>query len=202
MRVSTRVEDGELVLEVKLPELNLELRFTKQELAKIIKDLTEFTAKNANPMESLTSPSENISEGSKDGCFLEIGSGEEPFSNKLVPVDNSVDKSPPKTKRGRPPFQAPTLEQARIYCHAYCKEKNYNVSSDWIDNQAEQIWSWYESVGWTRQRKKMQNWKLAFAGWILREMAKREKGNGRKRHTAYDEVVEGLRNWRRDDLDR
>lgn len=67
-------------------------------------------------------------------------------------------------------FKKPTVEEIK----AYCQEKSYQVD-------AENFYTYYESVGWKRGKTPMKSWKMTLANWhrnaLKWEKEQREKSS-------------------------
>lgn len=76
-----------------------------------------------------------------------------------IEIDSSASTT---TKRKR--FEKPTLSEIK----EYCIERNNNID-------AEEFYSYYESIGWKVGKNPMKNWKFAVITWEKRENKNKSK---------------------------
>ena len=80
------------------------------------------------------------------------------LKNKML--EENIPANNPKRKR----FVKPTVEEVR----QYCIERNNNID-------AEEFYSYYESIGWKVGKNPMKNWKFAVITWEKRENKNKSK---------------------------
>lgn len=80
------------------------------------------------------------------------------LKNKML--EENIPANNPKRKR----FVKPTVEEVR----QYCIERNNNID-------AEEFYSYYESIGWKVGKNHMKNWKFAIITWEKREEKNKNK---------------------------
>lgn len=80
------------------------------------------------------------------------------LKNKML--EENIPANNPKRKR----FVKPTVEEVR----QYCIERNNNID-------AEEFYSYYESIGWKVGKNHMKNWKFAIITWEKREKKNKNK---------------------------
>ena len=82
---------------------------------------------------------------------------------KEIKIEKEIDsRASTTTKRER--FEKPTLSEIK----EYCIERNNNID-------AEEFYSYYESIGWKVGKNPMKNWKFAVITWEKRENKNKSK---------------------------
>ena len=87
------------------------------------------------------------------------------ISDKTPPeIEKEIDSSAKSTTTKRKRFEKPTLSEIK----EYCIERNNNID-------AEEFYSYYESIGWKVGKNPMKNWKFAIITWEKRENKNKSK---------------------------
>ena len=81
-----------------------------------------------------------------------------------TPPEIELDSSAKSTTTKRKRFEKPTLSEIK----EYCIERNNNID-------AEEFYSYYESIGWKVGKNPMKNWKFAIITWEKRENKNKSK---------------------------
>ena len=79
-------------------------------------------------------------------------------------IAKEIDSSAKSTTTKRKRFEKPTLSEIK----EYCIERNNNID-------AEEFYSYYESIGWKVGKNPMKNWKFAIITWEKRENKNKSK---------------------------
>ena len=79
-------------------------------------------------------------------------------------IEKEIDSSAKSTTTKRKRFEKPTLSEIK----EYCIERNNNID-------AEEFYSYYESIGWKVGKNPMKNWKFAIITWEKRENKNKSK---------------------------
>ena len=81
-----------------------------------------------------------------------------------IEIEKEIDSSAKSTTTKRKRFEKPTLSEIK----EYCIERNNNID-------AEEFYSYYESIGWKVGKNPMKNWKFAIITWEKRENKNKSK---------------------------
>ena len=83
---------------------------------------------------------------------------------KDIKIEKEIHSSAKSTTTKRKRFEKPTLSEIK----EYCIERNNNID-------AEEFYSYYESIGWKVGKNPMKNWKFAIITWEKRENKNKSK---------------------------